>query len=252
MDDDNDQQQQAADTAEKTFTKAELDALLQRERDKLYGRLSKSDEASQKMQSELEELRKAEATRAKAEEKARKDAEAAAKKAQEAELSAKELIEQRSRELQDQYAQQQEEWANQVSTLQQQMQEREALFAKEREFQALSSYAQQQVAAHQDQIAPELLDYVSGNSKEEIDASIARAVEKTAAILAGIQRGQQAQRAAMPGVSTGGFTPAGPLEGAGQPQGFTEEQLKNMSAAEYAKVRSQLINSGGQGVGLFG
>lgn len=239
--------------AGKTFTEDEVNKLLSRERDKLHGRLSKVDE----MQSQLAELQKAEADRQKEIAKQAKAAEAARKAAEEAELDAKALIERRSAEMQAENQKLQEQWANQVSTLQQQMLEREAVFTKERELAALQAYTQQAVAAKRDEIAPELVRYIDGNTPEEIDASIAQAIEATNSILSGIQRAQQQARAGMPGVSTGGFAPTGPLEGAATGQGFTDAQIQAMSPKEYAQNRAAIhaqqgIGNGGYGVGLLG
>src|SRR5262249_3811572 len=147
---------------------------------------TKADEKQAAMDAELRELRKAEKDRADREAEARAEAEAAAKKAAEAEMDAKALIEKRSAELQAKYQKQSDEWAAQVAGLTTQMEQQTALFAKEREFQALANYATEVVNAHRDEIAPELMDLIGGNTKEEIDASVARMVEKTSQILAGV------------------------------------------------------------------
>lgn len=248
----------------KTFTEEELNRLLQRERDKLHGRLSKADERQAQMDAELKELRKTESERAAAEKKARDEAEAAARKAAEAEMSAKELIDRRTAELAAQYEAQQNEWASRYSTLETKFTEQQAIFAKEREFQELASYAQAKVNENQDNIAPELVDYITGTTKEEIDASVALAVEKTNRIVAGLAAAQQAARAGMPGVSTGGFTPTGPMDAQGGQQTFTAEQIKAMSGPEYAKHRAAFGVTGNNvsanqnprlpnlGVGIFG
>ena len=180
----------------KTFTEEELNRLLQRERDKLHGRLDKATSKQAEMDAELARLRASDEARAQAEEQARKEAEEAARKAAEAEMSAKELIDKRTREMQAEQQKLQDQWAQQVSGLQQQLEQDRALFEREGEFQELANYTQGLVNAHQDEIAPELIDYIGGNTKEEIDASIQRAMEKTSAILAGIQNAQVQQRAA--------------------------------------------------------
>ena len=55
----------------------------------------------------------------------------------------------------------------------------------------LQSYLVQQVLQHQDEIAPEILsDYVGGDSKTAIDASIQKAKQASAAL---VQRARQGQ-----------------------------------------------------------
>lgn len=101
----------------------------------------------------------------------------------------------RTAELQVQYAKQQDEWAAQVLTLQQQM----AAFAEARkvpqteaEFQELAKYVQDLYDAHAEEIAPELVDYITGSTKEEIHASFRQAIGTTSAILKSIAEARKA------------------------------------------------------------
>lgn len=239
--------------AGKTFTEDEVNRLLSRERDRLHGRLTKSDDTTAAMRAELDALKESDAARARAERKAVKDAEDAARRASDAELSAKELIDRRTTELQQQYEAQQSEWASRYTSLEQTMAQREALFEKERQFQELATYATAQVNARAEDIAPELIDYVGGNSREEIDASIERAVAKTAQILAGIQGAQQATRAQMPGVSTGGFTSTGPMETQGSTRMLGPDDIKAMDMTDFAANRAALgVTGNNVGQGRFG
>lgn len=237
----------------KTFTEDQVNALLQRERDKVYGRLDKSSQAQEELKNQLAELQKAEKSRAAAEAKARKDAEEAARKAAEAEMSAKELIDTRTRELQEHYKQLEQTWADQVQTMQQQMAAQDVILQKERQFAALQQYKQQVLAQHQGDIAPELSDYIDGNSAEEIDAAVAKAIEKTNSIVSGFQLAQQQARSQMPGTGTTGYTPTGPLEG-GTAQQMTLEQLQAMGNKDYAKFRELpgMPGASQQQQGLFG
>jgi hypothetical protein len=237
----------------KTFTQEDFDKALQRERDKLYGRLTTTEERAQAMAAEVKELQEERKRREREDAKRQKDAETAAKAAQEAELSARELIDQRQAEWEKTLADQQNTWQTQLTGMQQQIAERDAILAKERELAALASYAQQQVAAAQNEIAPELLDYIGGNTQAEIDASIELAKAKTTQILTNIQQAQTAQRAAMPGVSAAGFTPTGPIDAQGGTKTYTPEEIAAMPMSEYAKLRPQIgIGGGANNRGLFG
>lgn len=237
--------------AGKTFTEEQLNKRLEDERKKLYARLETTSEAQKAMETEVKALREAREADEKEKAKRIKEAETAAKKAAEAEMSAKDLIESRQREWEAAQVAQQEQWMQQIGGLQQQLEQRDAILAKERERSALATYAQAQINAAQDEIAPELIDYITGNSEQEIDVAIARAREKTQLILKNIQDAQIQQRAAMPGVSTSGYSTTGPLEGQGSQKTFTAEEINAMSAAEYQKNRHLFPTgqvSGGKGI----
>jgi hypothetical protein len=238
----------------RVFTEDEVNRLLSRERDKLHGKIEKTDERFRTMQAELKDLQKEREERAKEEDRRRKEAEDATRRAEEAELSAKDLIERRQAEWQEQFAAQQTQWQEQITGLSSQLAERDAILHREREFAELRAYAQAQVAEARDEIAPELLDYIGGETKEQIDASIQTAKEKSAQIVASIQQAQVAQRAAMPGVSPAGFAPLGPIDAAGGQRALSPDEIKGLSNAEYAKLRMQpgMPGSVQQGRGLFG
>lgn len=54
----------------------------------------------------------------------------------------------------------------------------------------IGAYIQRRAAEVQDEVAPELLDYIGGNSIEEVERSITAAREKTASILEGVRLAQ--------------------------------------------------------------
>lgn len=249
------------DDAPQTFTAEDLERVRREaieqarkeEREKLYPQLTKRDEQFKTMEQEVAELRKAEAARQKERDKAAAAAEQARKEKEEAELSAKDLLAQRQQEWDKQLEAVRQQSEQQVAALRAENEQREAIFAKERDFQALQLYIRDQVAAHQDDIAPELIDLINGNTQEEVDASVARMVEKTAAIVAGMRAATQQARAAMPGVSPGGGT-AGIVPGldTGEQQ-LTPEDIKGMSMQDFAKLRTRAGIAGrGQGQGIFG
>ena len=249
------------DDAPQTFTaedleKARREAIEQarrEERDKLYGQRDKQKEAFDAMQAEVAELRKAETARAKAAEKAAAEAEKAKQAKLDAEKSAKELLEQRQSEWQKQLAEVQAAQDAKMAEIAQQQELQQAMWAKEREMAALQIYLREAVAAESDNIAPELLDFIGGNTKEEVDASIERVKEKTAAIVEGMRQAQQQQRAGMPGVSpSGGATAITPGLDTGDRQ-LTPDDIKGMSMQDFARLRQQagIANAGG-GRGIFG
>lgn len=230
----------------KTFTEQEVERIRQEEKDKLYGRLSEWEKQFNEQREQLAALQAAkdaevaaaaEAARAAAEEEARKKWE---------EQDSKTLL-----------AEVNQQWEQRFQTLQQERELERAAFAKEQEFAALKEYANEKVNAAKanNEIAPELVDFVSGNTQEEIDASLEFVKAKSAEIAENIRNAAIAQRAAMPGVSTAGYSTSGPMDSTPGTKTFTADELKNMSMADYQRYRDQLLpaaRSAQQGRGLYG
>lgn len=201
------------------------------EREKLYGRLESADSRLNAMQAELETLRQ--------EREARLAAEAAAQKAQEEAERQKQLAETSAKDL---VLQQKAEWEQRFEALMAEREiEREKL-AKEAAFNELRAYTQEQVRLNTDKIAPQLLDLVSGSTREEVDASIALMTAKTEAILQEVQQAQVDNRAQMRGVSIASI-PSTAIDDGTAMRTLTAGDIKNMSMPEYARLRNQLIGS---------
>ena len=191
------------------------------------------------MQAEVKRLQDAEAARAKEAEKAAKAAEQAKQKAAEAELSAKELLEKRQAEWDEQLAAAKAEQEARIEELRKQQEMQQAIFAKEQELAQLALYVRDRVAAEQDSIAPELIDLIGGNTREEVDASVEDMKARTARIVEGMRQAAIGARAQMPGVaSSGGATAITPGLDTGDKQ-LTDDDIKSMSMSDYAKLRQQ-------------
>jgi hypothetical protein len=215
----------------RTFTEEEVAKFRQDERDKLYGQMTKQSESLTQMQERLAAIEAEKAAQADAAAKAQADADAAAKAKAEAEMSAKDYVRTETARLEAQLAEERRQREEQL-----------ALFEKERSFTALREYTQQQVAAHRDQIAPELLDLVTGGTQAEIDASISLLVNKSSAIVESIAAAQaQARQASLRGVSATGRPNIGPLDTDPSSRTLTPQQIRDMSPAEYAANRQQLL-----------
>lgn len=221
--------------------KAAIEKARAQERDKLYPQLSKSDERTKAMQDELKELRafqkkqeKSEADRLAAVDKAKKEAE-------EAELTAKQMIDKR-----------QEEWNSQFQSFQSQAQQEQALLKKELEFMQLQNHIQRRVSEESDSIAPELMDFITGNTVEEVEASIERVKEKTSQLVESMKAAQTRQRAQMPGVSpSAGTNATGPMDQPGDRQ-LSDEDIAGMDMGQFAELRKKLgmdrLQSGNTGI----
>lgn len=222
------------------YSQEQVNEMLAKVRDdvkgQLYGRIEKSE-------AELAELRTfREQQQAAAQAEADRVAEAE-RKAAEAEMDAKQLLDTRTQEFERQFMEMRQEMAL-----------RDALLQKERERGELMAYIQRRVAEERDEIAPELIDYIGGESSEMVEASIATAKAKTASILEGVRQAQTQFRQEMPGVSTGAGN-IGPVDSAGGQRQYTADEIAAMSPAspEYQKLRSAYgMDRAGRGHGLYG
>jgi hypothetical protein len=222
-------------STQKFYTEEDLARVRSQEKSKLYPEIDSLKErlASFEREKEEEAARKAAEAQAEAER---------AKAAAESELDAKSLLDLRTKELQEQ--------------LERERQERERAFAlleRERTFADLQAYRQQVLEANRDNIMPQLVKYVQGNTQEEIDASVADVVAQTSDILASTQEVLQNQRREMKGTSIT-TPPAGPLETNSEQRMLTPQEIAGMSMNEYAKYRDKIMSSSarGQSRGILG
>jgi hypothetical protein len=217
------------------YTQEELDAERERvrsqERDKLHGRISQTDDRYKALSDEVANLRKIAKTAEKAEADRQAAVAAERKKAEEAELSAKELIE-RVRQ----------EQAQQV-----------ALVQKELEYTRLQAYIQKRVNEESDNIAPELLDFIDGNTPEAVEASIERVKAKTAQIVENMRQAGIRHRAQMPGVApASGANGVTPMDAPGDRQ-LTDKDIAAMDMKQFGALREKLgMDRMSSNTGLFG
>ena len=219
----------------KFYTEDDLARVRSQEKEKLYPQI-------ESLKEELNSIRKE-----KEEEAARKEAEAKAlaeKAKQEAlaELDAKSYADARLTELQEQ--------------LERERQEREralALLEREKTFADLQAYRQEVLEQERDNIIPELVDLIAGNTREEIQASVEGLKERSARILESAQSAMQTARKEMTGTRAT-LPPAGPLEDNSEQRSLTAEEIQSMSINDYAKYRDRLLSSTARGKsrGLFG
>jgi hypothetical protein len=215
--------------AESRFTAEDIQKARQQEKDKLYQRLQAQEEQIKGFTAELEAQRKSREEAQAADERKAQEAAAEAKRRAEEEMSAKDLL-----------AQKEQEWTSRFDQMERQREEERTLFAKEQEFNALQSYIQRRVGEETNEIAPELLDFVGGNSQEEVETSINTVKAKTQAILESVQQAAIQQRASMRGVSPTGYSTTGPMDTDPGTKSYSLTDLRDMPMSEYAKIRGQL------------
>ena len=226
-------------TSSKFYTDEDLAKVRSQEKDKLYPQIDKLKEEVENLKKEKQE----EAARKAADEAAKMAAEAAKQQAQlEDELDAKSLIKVKE-----------QEWSEQLERERTERERAFALLERERDFANLQSYKQSKLEQERDNIMPELLDLVSGNTAEEVDASLESLKERSARILESAQSAMQNARKEMTGTRAT-LPPAGPLETNTEQRNFTAQDIASMSMNEYAKYRDKLMSdtARGKSKGLFG
>lgn len=225
--------------ASKFYTEDDLAKVRSQEKEKLYPQIDKLKE-------EVEALKKD-----KAEKTARREAEEAeklaklaskAKEQEEAELDVRDLLKVKEAE-----------WSEQLERERTERERAFALLERERSFTELQGYKSQRVDQERDNIIPELLDLISGNTPEELDANIQGLKDRSARILESAQSAMQNARREMKGTSVT-TPPSGPLETNSENRQFTAQDIASMSLEDYAKNRGRLLSPGAQGKtkGLFG
>jgi len=214
----------------------------EQEKAKLYPQMEKMKEelSSLKKAREEQAAKEAEREQRNAEELVRKEAQK--KEEEESELSFKDLLKKKEQEFQAQ--------------LEAERLERERAFAlleQERKFQEVMNYRQQRVEQERDNIVPELIDLIDGNSADEVEQSISMLKEKSARILSSAQQAMQSARQQMAGTRITNPA-AGPLDNDSEQKSYSPDSIREMSLADYAKQRAKLLGTAAsnRGQGLFG
>jgi protease II len=205
------------------YTEEDLNKARQEEKNKLYARVNDMDV-------ELKLVRKEREEREAAEKAAVEAAAAEARKQEEEALSAKQLVEKVR-----------EETAAQIAQLQAERNTERAVFDKEREFVRISEYQRSRLNEESNNIMPQLLDFVSGSTEAEIEASIERAKAKTAEIVGQVQQVAVQSRQEQIGVSPTAAPPVGPMENQLNTQSLTSADIAGMDMETYKQHRAALL-----------
>jgi hypothetical protein len=226
------------------FSQEELNAAIEaarkQEKDKLYPAINKTDEANKIMQEELKELQRFKKAQEKTEADRVKAIEDAQKAKEDAEMSAKDFA-----------AKQRVEMEARVDQIQAENEQRIAMMEQEVRFSQLQAYIQRRVGEEQGNIVPELVDFITGNTPDEVEASIEILKAKSAQIAENVRNLQTQQRTRMPGVApSSGTNGVTPLDQPGDRQ-LSAEDIRGMSMAEFAQLRQKIKMPSGSGRGLF-
>lgn len=251
------------------FTEEDVARIRQEEKDKLYPQIERNNTELAALREQVGTLTEAQQQREAELVQEQERLAEEARKAEEADLDAKTLLTRREQEWESRLNEMNTTWEQRFAQEAEQRAQAEAIAQREREFGDLRDYTLQTVEANKDKIAPQLLGWITGDTREQIDANVQRAIEATDSIAAEMQEAlqqqvpatqqpfsvpqvpTQPQPPALPGTrATGGPANADP---AAQYQQLTAEQIANMPMGEYAKLRQQM-GIGGQSNtrGLFG
>lgn len=145
------------------------------------------------------------------------------------------------------------EWNRKLADMRRELSQKNELIEQQCGRTELMAYIQRRIAEERDDIAPELRDYVRGDTVEQVEAAIDRAKSKTNAILEGLRQVQ------MPPVPAGIPAPQPqaqqqPQSGPQQPQQLSLEQLKavEVGSPEHIRLRQAYGIDRSRGTGLFG
>lgn len=219
-------------SGEQMFTAAQLEAARKQEKDKLYATIQSLQAEQQKANEALTAIQAAKETELASVQAAEAAKAEEARKKAETEMSAKALLEQK-------LAETTQTWEQKFAQIETERAAEKAFLEKERAFQELLNYRNNALEAAKDEVAPQFYDFIQGETKEQIDAGIARAKAASESLAETFKAAQQTQLSQMRGVSTAGYSPVGPLENNPGQQTLSAEQLAAMPMAEYAAYRAK-------------
>ncbi len=219
----------------KSYSDDDLAKVRAQEKDKLYPQI-------EKWKTEAEELRKKLEAQEAAKQAEREALDAEARAKAEAEMDVRDLLKQKEAEFNEQLGREREERERAF-----------ALLEREKQFADLQSFRSEVLETERENIIPELLDLVAGNTREEVTQSIEGLKERSAKILESAQAAMQNTRREMTGTKTT-LPPAGPLDINSEQRNFTADEIAAMPMNDYAKYRQRLLSdkAQGRGQGLFG
>lgn len=224
-----------AEEVAKAYSEADLHRVREQEKSKLYPQI-------ESLKEELSSLRQERESRLEEEARLRAEAEAEAKRRAEEEMDVRELL-----------TKKEQEWAAQLEAEREEREKAFALLDAERNFSELQNYRNARLEQERENIIPELIDLITGNTPDEIEESIAGLKERSSRILDSAQQAMSSARREMTG-SRVTSPPSGPMDTNSDQKSFTAEQIASMSVSDYAKNRGKLLGNAAsdRGQGLFG
>jgi len=226
----------------KVFTEDEVESIRKQEKDKMYKRLEEADTRVKSMEEQMGVISaEREAAKKEAEARAAKESEILRQREVD-ELSAKELLLKREEEFNVKLQEIDGEYKRRFEEIEGQRQAQEAIIEKERRLQEINSYRNRRLQETQEEIIPELIDLVSGNTEDEIETSISVLRDRSNAIMESIQQATAQQQGRLRGAPVTA-PPVGPMETQTEYQTLNADDIRNMTMDQYAKMRDRLLNA---------
>ena len=226
----------APQAGDEVFTRDQLDEIIgkvrKEEKEKLYPELQRVGELEHTVQ-ELREAREAELAQIEA--------------ARQAEAERLRLEEEAKQTELERLASRQAELEAQLEAQRLETERNAALLRREAEHASLVQYRAELIQQHTDEIAPQLLDFIEGNSREELEQRVALAIQRSAEIVQELQS-RQLQQTRQVAPPPSGAPPVDLLGQTPQERVFTPEDIANMSPSEYAANRPLLLQAASERV----
>ena len=117
------------------------------------------------------------------------------------------------------------------------------MFQKERQLQEAELYRRDRIAQESEYILPELRDFITGSSPDEIDQSIEMMKARTASVVANFVAAEPPPVPFQPRGASPTAPPVGPMEQLPSYESLTPEDIKGMDMDTYKRYRSQLLQA---------
>ena len=210
------------------WTDDDIEKARQQEKEKLYPRIDD-------MQTQLRQLAEEREAEKVERERLAEEAEAARRAKEEGEMEVRTLLERKD-----------QEWQQQIAQLNARYDADREVFSKERLLQEAELYRRDRIAQEQENILPELRDFIQGSSPEEIDQSIEAMKQRTASVLANFAAVEPPPVPYQRIGASPTAPPVGPMEQLPSYESLTPEDIRGMDMDTYKRYRTQLLQATSQ------
>jgi len=207
------------------WTDEDIENARKQEKDKLYGRI-------EDVQSQLKQLQTEREADQAEKDRLTNEADEARRKREEADMETRDLLTKRE-----------SEWRDEISKLNARYDSDREVFQKERQLQEAELYRRDRIAQESNDILPELRDFITGSTPEEVDASIEVMKARTASVVANFAAAEPPPVPYQPRGASPTAPPVGPMEQLPSYESLTPEDIKGMDMDTYKRYRNQLLQA---------
>jgi hypothetical protein len=221
------QQPQPQPQSQQVYTAEYVEEVRRQEQAKLSPRI-------EEMGQQLQELRQAREQEQAERQAALEAAEAARREKEESEMDLRSLMEKRDAE-----------YRSQLEERDRRYEADRAVFDQERRLAEVTTYRRDRLEQEQEYIIPELREFVTGSSPDEIDASIEAMKARTEAIVSNFVQ-QQPPPVPFRGAAMPSAPPVGPMEQLPSYEQLSPQDIAGMDMKTYERYRDQLLRAASQ------